>query len=749
MKMVLTGLKTLETGHGDQETGKLEKGFTKTRVLCCAICRTDAKMWEQGHRDLVFPRVLGHEMVVKDHTGKRHIVWPGKSCGTCRFCKTGRENLCEDMKITGFHTDGGFADRAVLPEKSLIPLPDDLNTHVACFAEPVGCVINAFEKLSAQKNDRILVLGAGTMGLITALYAHHSGLIPHIIEKDEAKIKHVAPYLGATGIACTKDTHESEFELVINTCADYIAFCQGIAKLGKAGRISFFSGISKNEHIETNLLNLIHYKEAVVTGVYGMTRDHMEKAVPFMQAHERELMLLIEDIVAPEKALQLMPDVLCGKHLKYILDFRLASDTVPDEPGQKAKSPARLNELTPDSLCRKVIETITPLSDNKLAAATSKIDDKTKPLGALGRIEDLAIRMSLIQNDLNPRILQKNLFVFAGDHGITEEGVSAYPAEVTAQMVDNFLNGGAAINVLCRHHDIEMKIVDMGVNYNFLPHPDLVMKKVARGTRNFAIENAMTEQQVITALENGMSTFLTTYDRHPVDIVGMGEMGIGNTSSASAIISVITGIPPGMAIGRGTGVDDKGLLHKTKVIERALQFHSPDPGNGFEILQKIGGFEIAGIAGAVLAAASKKTAVVLDGVISTAAGLVAYIINPSIQGYLISGHKSVEQAQKAALSHMNLVPLIDFDMRLGEGTGAALAIDMADAACKIMCQMASFDEAKIARKIFHKVIKPLLKFFRLNPGHVESRKNSIEAAWGPSYDFDLVSYGEHTCRTNV
>ncbi|MBU0462735.1 MAG: nicotinate-nucleotide--dimethylbenzimidazole phosphoribosyltransferase [Proteobacteria bacterium] len=702
MKIVLTGLGKLEIRPDiktdNQKSDNIESGFIKTDVLCCAICRTDAKMWEQGHRDLVFPRVLGHEMVVQDQTHQRYIVWPGKSCGACKFCQNGRENLCEDMEITGFHTDGGFASQTILPKESLIPIPDDLNTHVACFAEPIGCVINAFEKLTFKKNDRILVLGCGTMGLITALYAQHLGLIPLIIEKNETKINHVAPFLAATDIPCTKETHDSEFDLVINACADFIAFCQGIAKVGKGGQISFFSGISKNEHIETNLLNLIHYKEAKVSGVYGMTKDHMEKAVPFMQTQESLLKLLIEEVVAPQKAPQLMADVLSGKHLKYILDFSLASDMPLTQANQKNHTPGiSLNDLASDSLCRKVIENITPLSDSLLAAATAKIDNKTKPLGALGRMEDLAVQMSLIQNSLNPEINKKHLFVFAGDHGITEEGVSAYPSEVTAQMVDNFLNGGAAINVLCHHHDIEMKVVDMGVSREFNSHPGLIIKKVAKGTKNFAIEDAMTRQQMIMALENGITTFLSAYDKKPIDIVGLGEMGIGNTSSASAIISVITGIPPAQATGRGTGVDDKGLAHKTEVIEKALAFHTIDPSNGFEILQKIGGFEIAGIAGAVLAAASKKTAIVLDGVISTAAGLVAFIINPEVRGYLIAGHKSVEQAQKAALTHMNLVPLIDFGMRLGEGTGAALAIDMADAACKIMCQMASFDEAKVAR----------------------------------------------------
>ncbi len=702
MKMVLTGLGRLEikpdTPSDPQKPVPLEKGFVPTSVRCCAICRTDAKMWEQGHRDLVFPRVLGHEMVVTDPQGQPCIVWPGKSCGTCRFCQTARENLCEQMQITGFHMDGGFSHTAILPWESLIPIPQDLDTHVACFAEPIGCVINAFEKLAIQKDDRILILGSGTMGLITALYAQHLGLVPQVIEKNQAKIAHVAPFLSATGIACTKETHESEFELVINTCADYIALCQGIAKVGKGGQVSFFSGISKNEHIETNLLNLIHYKEARVIGVYGMTRAHMEKSIPFMQAHTPELTLLIEQIVPPEKALHLMAEVLSGKHLKYILDFSLTWDNPSVRPEKPLHTPGICREgLGHDSLCRGVIEAITPLPGTLMAAATAKMDDKTKPLGALGRMEELAIRMSLIQSTLTPAIQQKNLFVFAGDHGITEEGVSAYPSEVTAQMVANFLNGGAAINVLCRHHHIDLKVVDMGVKADLNPHPDLIMKKVANGTQNFALQEAMTQQQMIIALENGMTTFLDLHEKTPVDIIGLGEMGIGNTTSAAAIICLITGITPAQAAGRGTGIDDKGLERKIEVIERVLGFHTIDPSNGFEILQKVGGFEIAGIAGAILAAASKKIAVVLDGVISTAAGLLAHAIHPGIQGYLISGHKSVEPAQKAALAHMNLVPLIDFEMRLGEGTGAALAIDMADAACKIMCQMASFDEARVAR----------------------------------------------------
>lgn len=715
IKMVLTGLERLDilplAPMGDQ----VAEDRVLTDVLCCAICRTDAKMWEQGHRDLVFPRVLGHEMVVrvpdrdkqdKDQGGNQYIVWPGKSCGQCKYCKSHQENLCDDMEITGFHRDGGFAHQVILPKTSLIPLPVGMDIHTACFAEPVGCVVNAFEKLVYKKGDRVLVYGAGTMGLVTALYAKSMGLAPLIIEKHENKIGQVRAFLDHTEISCVKETMESEFDMVINACPDYIALCQAVTKVDKGGSISFFSGITKNEHVETNLLNLIHYKEATLIGAYGMKRSDMEKAIPFIQAHEPELRLLIQEVVPPEQAPDLLPKVLTGQYLKFILDFtgnpvRIRED-VPKFSRGKEKDPTGdhceiIKALPGKSLCKEVIQGISPLSDTLLPHARAKMDDKTKPLGALGKIEALGIQMSLIQNSLTPAVQQKNLFVFAGDHGITQEGVSAFPSEVTGQMVENFLNGGAAINVLCRHHGIEMKVVDMGVIKEFSPHPDLIIAKVARGTRNFAIEPAMTYPQMLNAIENGMKVFLSAHELSPIQIVGLGEMGIGNTTSASSIICVITGITPGQATGRGTGVDNKGLAHKTEVIERVLAFHRPDPLNGFEILQKIGGFEIAGIVGGILAAASKGCAVVLDGVISTAAGLVAHTINPDIQGYLISGHKSVEQAQKAALSHMELTPVIDFEMRLGEGTGAAMAMDTVDAACKIMTQMASFDEAKISR----------------------------------------------------
>lgn len=211
-------------------------------VLACAVCRTDAKMWEQGHRDLVFPRVLGHEMVVKDAQGRRYMVWPGNSCGTCPYCRSGKENLCDRMKITGFHHDGGFAHQAVLPAASLIPVPLDLDLYAACFAEPVGCVVNAFEKLPLSPGKRVLIYGGGTMGLITAIYAKHLGLSPFILEKDAVKIKKTAPILEAEGLECAGQTHDSLFDIVINACPDYMAFCQAVTKVDKGGYISFFQG---------------------------------------------------------------------------------------------------------------------------------------------------------------------------------------------------------------------------------------------------------------------------------------------------------------------------------------------------------------------------------------------------------------------------------------------------------------------------------------------------------------------------
>ncbi len=772
-KIVLEGLRRLVVKECDIPNPV--EGHRILKVIYCAVCRTDAKMWEQGHRELVFPRVAGHEIAAVDENGKRFVLWPGTSCGKCPYCLSGRENLCESMKIIGFHLDGGFAEYILVHKKSLVPVPDGLAFHIACFAEPVGCALNGIEKLHLTEKERILIYGGGSIGLITALLCRSFGAVPLVIEKREEKIKKAGQFLESTGIKCVKNSNESDFDAVINACPDPAALGMGIVKLRKGGRLSFFSGITKNKNMETNLINLIHYKELEICGSYGLTRKHMISALPFMEKNQMFFEMLVEEIVKPETVQELMPKVLSGKNFKYILNFtenlqemyfgksvvegpviRPLSDknssVVPctedrfNGDGSVSKNAYKINgnvnenineqftriinkknkatvldledkimekhldveknvngiisnnSYNAQKICKSVIESIVPVAGEQYAAAQDKIDNKTKPLGALGKLEDLAVQMCLIQNTLDPVINGKAMFVFAGDHGITEEGVSAFPSEVTFQMVDNFLKGGAAINVLCRHHNIDIKIVDMGVNADFKKHPDLIIKKVRKGTRNFAIEEAMTEKEVFEAIAGGMEAFFYVYDQKKIDIVGLGEMGIGNTTSASSIISAVTGISPLEATGRGTGIDDKVLAHKTGIIEKALNFHQPDPENGYEVLRKIGGYEIAGIAGAVLAAASKGTAVVLDGVISTAAGLIAYVINPKITGYVISGHKSVEISQKAALAHMGLDPVIDLNMRLGEGTGAALTINIADAACRIMREMASFDDAGVSNQ---------------------------------------------------
>ncbi|OQX61754.1 MAG: hypothetical protein B5M55_08590 [Desulfococcus sp. 4484_242] len=634
MRMILTALRKMKSE--DTEGLHAGAGFMALKVLYCAICRTDAKIWNEGHRDMIFPRVLGHELVAEDEQGKRFTVWPGKVCGKCRHCQGGRENLCEDIEIMGFHYDGGFANHVLAPDESLVPVPDDLPSPLACFAEPAGCAVHAIEKLSLKKGERMVIYGGGTVGLIAALAAMEKGAIPLVIEKSEEKIHKSRPFLEETGIECVKDTTDAEFHAALNACPDHAAFSLCVVKLGKGGRLSFFSGLTKNKNIETNLINLMHYKEIELFGAYGLAKKDMKTALSLIKGNTGAFEKLIEGIVPAQMAPQLLPEVLTGRPLKYILDFSGTSDAMKKGASSGVSTSRTKNGGITlkdfKDLYRHIIEDITPVPEGLLPMAQTKIDNKTKPLGSLGKLEDIALRLCLIQQDLEPRIERKSLFVFAADHGITEEGVSAYPVET------------------------------------------------------------------IQAIQNGMEIFLGQYGQKPIDIIGLGDMGIGNTTCSSAIISAVTGISPAQAAGRGTGIDDKALEHKAEVIQKALAFHRPNPRDGIEILRKVGGYEIAGMAGAVLAAASKKTAVVLDGVISTAGGLIAYLINPDIRGYLFSGHKSVEPAHKIALTFMELEPVLDLNMRLGEGTGAALTIDLIEAAARIMREMASFDEAGVSKR---------------------------------------------------
>ena len=319
MRLLLTGLKKLEMKAERKDDP--EEGFRLLKVLYCAICRTDAKMWNEGHRDLVLPRVLGHELIVSGKNGRRFVVWPGRSCGECVYCMSGRENLCDRMKITGFNHDGGFSDHVAVPEESLIPLDDHIPGHVASLAEPTGCVLNALERLQARKGERVIIYGGGSVGLIAALACGEKGIIPLVMEKDEKKIFRSEAFQRAENIRVRKETVESEFDMALNACADPAAFGMCISKLAKGGRISFFGGLTKNTTIETNLLNLLHYKEMTLRGAYGLTRKNLKDALVLIGKKIGSFEKLIEKIIPPERVADLMPDILSGKTLKYVIDF--------------------------------------------------------------------------------------------------------------------------------------------------------------------------------------------------------------------------------------------------------------------------------------------------------------------------------------------------------------------------------------------------------------------------------------------
>jgi len=671
-------------------------------VSFCAVCRTDAKMWREGHRDLVLPRVPGHEFVGRDPaTGQRFISWPGMVCTTCRYCRSDRENLCDAMRIIGFHADGGFSRQVTVARESLIATDIMVDEMLLTFAEPIACVLNSMGQLLPRENERLVIYGGGVVGMLAALAGKQAGCRVTVIERNAKKIARLAPFCDSNHIEMVKDTVAADFDMAVNCCDSHIAFSQAITKARKGGRIGFFSGLQKRKELESGLLNLIHYRELEVYGSYGPRREHMVQALGCINSWQQSLPFLIEKVISPAEVESILPHVLSGDALKYVIDFR---DTPDDSPlpevksTQPAKNRAVSMQLSP--FLRGLQEKIRPVDTDFEPSARRKIDLKTKPLGALGRIEELAVQLSVLQQTLLPEVDSKRVLVFAGDHGIVDEGVSAFPAKVTVQMVENFLAGGAAIkgaaiNVFCRQYSIDLHIVDMGVNGTFTQHPLLIDKKVASGTANFAIGPAMTREQALCALENGAQAFLEQHDVAPCRIVGMGEMGIGNTTSATAIICAATGLHVENIVGRGTGVDDEGLKRKREVLERALRLHHPSPDNGLEMLIKFGGFELAGIAGATLAAAASGCCVVLDGIISTAAGLIAYLICPAIRGYLVSGHRSVEQGQQAALQLMGLTPVIDLDFRLGEGTGAAVTINLVDLACRTMREMASFEEAGV------------------------------------------------------
>jgi nicotinate-nucleotide--dimethylbenzimidazole phosphoribosyltransferase len=348
-------------------------------------------------------------------------------------------------------------------------------------------------------------------------------------------------------------------------------------------------------------------------------------------------------------------------------------------------------------LLDETISKIKPLNQEAMARARERQDNLTKPQGSLGRLEDLSVQLAGIQGKAIPEINHKAIITMAGDHGVVNEKVGPWPQEVTAQMVQNFLNGGAAINVITRKIGGRVIIVDMGVAADLPSHPQLISRRVAPGTGNIAAGPAMTKEQALKAIEAGIEIVNAEIARG-LDIVGTGDMGIGNTTASSAICAVITGRAPAEVTGRGAGSDDEQVSRKIAVIERALSTNKPDPKQPLDVLAKVGGFEIGGLAGVMLRAAAQGIAVVIDGFISGAAALIATGLAPTLKEYLIAGHVSAEPGHRIILEYLGLKPLLSLEMRLGEGTGAALGIFLAETAAKILAEMATFAEAGVSEK---------------------------------------------------
>ncbi|GBE02868.1 nicotinate-nucleotide--dimethylbenzimidazole phosphoribosyltransferase [bacterium BMS3Bbin06] len=347
---------------------------------------------------------------------------------------------------------------------------------------------------------------------------------------------------------------------------------------------------------------------------------------------------------------------------------------------------------------KEVIAGISPLDNGFFDSAQKRLDNLTKPQGSLGRLEEIARRLVAIYRDGMPEIPGKVVFTFAGDHGVAEEGVSAYPSEVTRQMVFNFINGGAGINVLARHAGTEVVVVDIGVDYDFDDVKGLVKRKVVRGTKNMVKGPAMTSEEAVACLNVGIELASSYYDMG-YRMFATGEMGIANTTPSSAVASVITGKPVSEVTGRGTGIGEDALKRKIEVVEKAIERNRPNPDDPVDLLSKVGGAEIGGIAGLCLGAASLGVPVVVDGFISTAGALIAFKLNPLVGDYLFASHNSQERGHMVMLDYMGLRPILDLDLRLGEGTGAALAMTILDAALKIYREMATFGEAGVTDEI--------------------------------------------------
>ena len=346
----------------------------------------------------------------------------------------------------------------------------------------------------------------------------------------------------------------------------------------------------------------------------------------------------------------------------------------------------------------KIIDKIDKIDCSLSDKTQKRLDNLTKPLGSLGRLEDLAKQIVEITRKEKPQLKNKVIFTFAGDHGIVEENVSTFPQEVTPQMVYNFLRGGAGINVLARHVGARVVVADIGVASDLKAQPELIIKKINYGTKNMVKGPAMTKDEAVKCIEAGIEIFEDEFKKG-IDIVGTGDMGIANTTPSSAIASVLSGKSVKEVTGKGTGINDESLMNKIKAIEKSIEINSPDSKDAIDVLSKVGGFEIGGLSGIILAAASNRIPVVIDGFISGAAALIAYHLQPNVKDYIIAAHCSVEKGHRIILDHIGLSPLLDLNLRLGEGTGAALGISLVEAGVKILTEMATFDSAGVSEKI--------------------------------------------------
>jgi nicotinate-nucleotide--dimethylbenzimidazole phosphoribosyltransferase len=349
------------------------------------------------------------------------------------------------------------------------------------------------------------------------------------------------------------------------------------------------------------------------------------------------------------------------------------------------------------SLIETTVKRISAQDQEWRTRAKERLDQLTMPHWALGRLMDLAMDLAGMTRSLEPPVGRKAVVTMAGDHGVVEEGVSKYPQEVTPQMVHNFVNGGAGINALARQAGARVVVVDMGVAADMselVSGGSIISKKIAPGTANIARGPAMSRAQAVAAVEAGIAVASELVDT--VDVFGTGDMGIGNTTSSAAIVAALTGAATEEVTGRGTGLDDVQLAHKIGVIRQALTVNKPDPDDGLDVLAKVGGYEIGGIAGLILGAAARNKPVLIDGFISTAGALIAYSLAPMVKDYIIAAHRSVEQGHRIMHEYLGCEPLLDLDLRLGEGTGAALALNLVEAARAILVEVATFAEAAVS-----------------------------------------------------